>query len=58
MDENVIKSEIQQGIAQVDDTLTIDEFSCIFDKEKRKLKVFFTAKNSNDETVEVNNTWG
>lgn len=58
MDENVIKSEIEQGIAQVDSSLTIDEFSCTFDKEKRKLKVYFTAKNSNDEKVEVSNVWG
>ena len=58
MDENVIKSEIEQGIAQVDDTLTIDDFSCNVDKEKRHLKVFFTAKNPNGETVEIRNSWG
>ena len=58
MDENVIKSEIEQGIAQVDDTLTITEFACTVDKEQRKLNVFFTAKNPNGETVEINNNWG
>lgn len=58
MDENVIKSEIEQGIAQVDDALTITEFSCNFDKGKRKLDVFVSAKNPNDETVEINTSWG
>lgn len=58
MDENAIKSEIEQGIAQVDDTLTITDFSCDFGKEKRKLNVFFTAKNANGDTVEINNAWG
>ena len=58
MDEAVIKSEIEQGIAQVDDTLTIDEFTCNLDNENRKLNVYFTAKNSDDETVKISNSWG
>lgn len=58
MDENVIKSEIEQGMAQVDSSLTIDEFSCIFDKENRKLKAYVTAKNPSNETVVINNSWG
>ena len=58
MDEYVVKSEVEQAIAQVDDTLTMTEFSCTIDKEKRKLNVFFAAKNSNDETVKINNSWG
>ena len=58
MDENAIKSEIEQGVAQVDDTLTITEFSCIVDKEKRHRSVFFKAENPNGETVEISNSWG
>lgn len=57
MDENVIKSEIEQGVAQVDNSLSITEFVCDYDKETRKLKVHFTAKSEN-ETVEVSNIWG
>lgn len=57
MDENVIKSEIEQGIAQVDSSLSISEFSCDYDKETRTLKVFFTAKNANGDTVEVSTKW-
>lgn len=55
MDE--IRSEIEQGIAQVDSSLTITEFVCDCDKETRKLSVFFSAKNQNGETVEVSNSW-
>ena len=57
MDENVVKNEIEQGIAQVDSSLTINEFVCDFDKETRKLSIFFTAKNAEDETVEVKQSW-
>ena len=58
MDENIVRSEIEQAIEQVDDTLTIDDFSCVFEKDERKLKVNFTAKNSKGDTVEVSNIWG
>lgn len=58
MDENVIKSEIEQGVAQVDSSLTITDFSCNIDKEKRILNVFFTAKNANNETVKIQKNWG
>lgn len=57
MDENVIKSEIEQGIAQVDPTLIISEFACDYDKQTRSLRVFFTAKTSDGETLEVQNSW-
>ena len=58
MNENAIKSEIEKGIKQVDDTLTITDFACNIDKEKRQLNVFFTARNANGESVEIKNTWG
>lgn len=58
MNEEVIRSEIEQGIKQVDPELSITEFSCNFDKSARKLKVYFTAKTPNsEETVEVSNAW-
>ena len=58
MDENVIKSEIEQGIAQVDSSLTITEFICSYNRDARKLNVSFSAKSSNnDEVVEVSNSW-
>ncbi len=56
MDENIIKSEIEQGIAQVDKSLNITEFVCNYNKATRELKVFFKAE-SQDTTVEVSNKW-
>ena len=58
MDENDIKYEIEQGIAQVDDTLAITEFSCAVDTETRTRSVFFKAGNSSGDTVEIRNSWG
>lgn len=58
IDENVIKSEIEQGIAQVDNSLVITDFVCEHDKKTRKLLVFFTAENQNNETVEVSVNYG
>ena len=52
------KSEIAEGIAQVDETLKIDKFSYSVDKETRESNISFTAKNSNDETLEISNSWG
>lgn len=57
MNENVIRNEIEQGIAQVDDTLTVDEIACFFDNENRKLTVGFAAKKPNDEKMEVSVSW-
>lgn len=57
IDENVIRSEIEQGIEQVDESMTIEEFECEYDKETRTQKVRFTAKNSNNESAEVNVEW-
>lgn len=56
MDKNIIKSEIEQGIAQVDSTLSITEFDCEYNQETRSLRVSFTAKSKN-ETVVVSNIW-
>lgn len=58
MDESVIRNEIEQGIAQVDSTLTISDFALDLDKENRILKVGFTAKKPTNETVEVNVAYG
>lgn len=57
IDEDIIRSEIQQGLSQVDENLTIEDFSCEFDETTRKLKVNFKAKNAKGETMEVSNAW-
>lgn len=57
MDENVIRAEIEQGLAQVDSTLTITDFSCLYDAVTRTITVHFTAKSESGETVEVSSKW-
>ena len=57
INEAIIKSEIQQALEQVDNTLAIDEFSYEYEKETRCLKVKFKAKKANGETVEVSSVW-
>ena len=56
-DENVIQAEIEQGIAQVDETLTVSEFACKYDKANRCMKVDFAARTTENETVEVSVAW-
>ncbi len=56
MNEDVIRSEIEQGIAQVDKSLSISDFACVYNE--RQIKIGFKAKRQNDEAVEVNVVYG
>lgn len=57
IEDDVIKAEIQDGLSQVDENLVIGDFETVFEKETRKLRVFFTAVNrETGETVEINET--
>lgn len=49
--EEIIKNEIYQGLLQVDDTFEMTDFSCVFDKTKRKLTISFSATNSAGTTI-------
>lgn len=53
INEELIKSEIQDGLEQVDSTLRLTDFECFFDRLNRRLKVTCAAKNDNDETVKT-----
>ena len=55
--EDEIRSEIEQALAQVDETLVLETCTFDYDKTSRRLKVHFTAKSSSGETVEIVNTW-
>lgn len=57
-DVQVLKAEIQNGISQVDDSLTIRDFNCTYNKAKRNLSINFTASNAEGETVEVSTEMG
>ena len=52
MNEDLIKSEILQGLMQVDSSLFITDFSTYYDRENRSLFVSFAAQNDNGETIE------
>lgn len=58
MNEDLIRNEITKGVAQVDDSLTIDSFSYTFDSQTRKSNIFFTAKTESGETLEINTQLG
>ena len=58
-DDEVVRTLMQDGLAQVDENLSIDEFTSEFDNETRKLSVEFTARNSEtEESVSIKNIWG
>ena len=58
VEDEVIKAEMQNGLSQVDENLVIDDFSTVFEKDTRKLRLHFTAVNKeNGETVEINNVY-
>ena len=57
MNEDIIKNEITKGVAQVDRSLTIESFSCGFDRQTRKASVYFSAKTESGEAFEVSNKW-
>lgn len=57
MDEDLIRSEIEQAVSQVDDTLTVEECVFAYDASRRKLNVQFSAKKGNGETLEVTSSW-
>lgn len=54
--EEMVKAEIEDGLQQVDDTLSISDFSMSLNE--RCLTVTFTATNDNGSTeIEVTNEW-
>lgn len=54
MNEDLIKSEIEQAVAQVDASLTVDDFATDYDSAKRGLTVHFTAKSTGNEDMSIN----
>lgn len=57
IDKAYCRHIIQQALSQVDNSLTITDFTCEHDKINRKLTINFKAINEEGETVEVTNTW-
>lgn len=54
---NVVKAEIEDGVAQVDDTLSVGDYTLKDDIKTRIRSVHFTATAQNGDTMEVSNKW-
>ncbi len=55
-DDEVIKTEIEQGLLQVDD-FNIVEFSVDFNSHTRKLNIAFQAENIDGTIVNIENSY-
>ena len=55
--EELVRYEIERGLAQVDETFVITEFKYEVDKASRKAKVYFRAKNESGENVGGEYSW-
>ena len=55
--EELIRYEIEMGLAQVDETFTIIDFNCNLDFKNRRATVSFYAQNSKGEQVGGEYTW-
>ena len=57
IDDEIIKAEMQDGLSQVDTNLVVEDFETVYEKDTRKLRVSFTAKNKETaEKIEINET--
>ena len=58
VEDEVVKSVIQDGLSQVDENLIIDEFDCAFDATARKLRTHVKAVNKETaETIEIDSVF-
>lgn len=54
VDNELLRSEFQDGISQVDDKLIITELDSVFESETRTLRTYFKAVNKEtDEIIEI-----
>ena len=53
MNEELIKSELLQGLLQVDSSFSITEFFADFDEKTRKLSISFTAQTNDGKEIKV-----
>lgn len=58
VDEEIVKSNILNGLLQIDPSFMFTAFNMSADKATRKLNVSFTATNAENETVNVGTTIG
>lgn len=57
VEDDTVKSEILDGLMQIDQTFAITDFSTERNAETRKLDVKFTASTADEETVTVDTSY-
>ena len=57
INEELVRYEIERGLAQVDESFTITEFECVLDLKGRKVTVTFSASTKEGEQVGGEYTW-
>lgn len=57
INEDLIRDTIMDGLSQVDNTFTINNFKTNFNKSTRKLKVDFDAINDDGENIALSDVW-
>lgn len=57
VEDDTVKSEILDGLMQIDQTFAITDFSTERNAETRKLDVKFTATTADEETVTVSTNY-
>jgi hypothetical protein len=55
--EDMVRTQVQDGIKQVDAAAYIDKFDFSADNRHRTAKVSFTAKSSNSGAIDVVQNW-
>lgn len=57
VEDDTVKSELLDGLMQINDTFAITDFSTERNAETRKLDVKFTASTADEETVTVDTSY-
>lgn len=56
--EDMLRSQIEVGIHQVDKNMFLSQFHAEFDKVKRTVKVSFTVENDNGKIAKIEKVYG
>lgn len=57
VEDDIVKSEILEGLMQIDNTFAITDFSAERNAETRKLDVKFTASTADEKVVAVDTSY-
>ncbi len=55
--DDMIMTQITDGLRQVDETLYLDDFKCMRDSENRKVSVSFSASNTQNTALTIEQSW-